>query len=79
MVAPQLAAGAVLAWARALGEFGATITFAGNLQGRTQTVPLAVFQQLQTDSEGAVALSLVLVVISVAVLVVLRDRITGAA
>jgi len=79
MVAPQLAAGAVLAWARALGEFGATITFAGNLQGRTQTVPLAVFQQLQTDSEGAVALSLVLVVISVAVLVALRDRITGAA
>jgi molybdate transport system permease protein len=79
MVAPQLAAGAVLAWARALGEFGATITFAGNLQGRTQTVPLAVFQLLQTDSEGAIALSLVLVVLSIAVLVVLRGRITGTA
>jgi molybdate transport system permease protein len=77
MVAPQLAAGAVLAWARALGEFGATITFAGNLQGRTQTVPLAVFQQLQTDRDGAVALSLVLVVISIAVLVALRERIMG--
>jgi molybdate transport system permease protein len=78
MVGPQLAAGAVLAWARALGEFGATITFAGNLQGRTQTVPLAVFQRLQTDPGGAIALSLVLVVVSIAVLVALRDRITGA-
>ena len=78
MTAPQLAAGAVLAWARALGEFGATITFAGNLQGRTQTVPLAVFQQLQTDRDGAVALSLVLVLVSIAVLVALRGRILGA-
>jgi molybdate transport system permease protein len=77
MVAPQLAAGAVLAWARALGEFGATITFAGNLHGRTQTVPLAVFQLLQMDTEGAIVLSLVLVVISIAVLVALRGRITG--
>jgi molybdate transport system permease protein len=78
MAAPQLAAGAVLAWARALGEFGATITFAGNLQGRTQTVPLAVFQLLQTDQDGAIALSLVLVVLSIGVLVALRGRITGA-
>jgi molybdate transport system permease protein len=77
MVAPQLAAGAVLAWARALGEFGATITFAGNLQGRTQTIPLAVFQKLQTDQEGAIALSLVLVILSICVLVALRERITG--
>lgn len=77
MAAPQLAAGAVLAWARALGEFGATVTFAGNLRGRTQTVPLAVFQQLQTDPDGAITLSLILVVLSVSVLVVLRDRITG--
>jgi molybdate transport system permease protein len=77
MVAPQIAAGAVLAWARALGEFGATITFAGNLEGRTQTLPLAVYQARQTDAPGAVALSLVLVVISVAVLVALRDRVTG--
>ena len=79
MVAPQLAAGAVLAWARALGEFGATITFAGNLQGRTQTIPLAVFQRLQTDPEGAIALSMVLVIVSIAVLVALRHRITGGA
>jgi molybdate transport system permease protein len=78
MVAPQLVAGAILAWARALGEFGATITFAGNLAGRTQTLPLAVYQARQTDAEGAVALSLVLVVISVGVLVALRDRVTGA-
>jgi molybdate transport system permease protein len=79
MVAPQIVAGAILAWARALGEFGATITFAGNLQGRTQTVPLAVFQRLQTAPSGAIALSLVLVAISLAVLVALRDRwITGA-
>jgi molybdate transport system permease protein len=77
MVAPQLAAGAVLTWARALGEFGATITFAGNLEGRTQTVPLAVFQKLQTDQEGAIALSLVLVILSICVLVALRERITG--
>jgi molybdate transport system permease protein len=78
MVAPQLVAGAVLAWARALGEFGATITFAGNLEGRTQTAPLAVFQMLQTgDQEGAIALSLVLVILSICVLVALRERITG--
>jgi molybdate transport system permease protein len=77
MVAPQLVAGAVLAWARALGEFGATITFAGNLEGRTQTLPLAVFQTLQTDQEGAIALSLMLVILSICVLVALRDRITG--
>jgi molybdate transport system permease protein len=78
MAAPQLAAGAVLAWARALGEFGATITFAGNLAGRTQTLPLAVYQARQTDPQGAVALSLLLVVVSVVVLVALRDRITAA-
>ena len=65
------------AWARALGEFGATITFAGNLEGRTQTLPLAVFQKLQTDQEGAIALSLVLVILSICVLVALRERITG--
>jgi molybdate transport system permease protein len=78
LIAPQLGAGAVLAWARALGEFGATVTFAGNLPGRTQTLPLAVYQLRETDAEGAIALSLVLVVISAAVLVALRDRVTGA-
>jgi molybdate transport system permease protein len=78
LVAPQLAAGAALAWARALGEFGATITFAGNLQGQTQTLPLAVYQARQTDPGGAIALSLVLVAISLIVLVALRSRLTEA-
>jgi molybdate transport system permease protein len=78
LVAPQLAAGAVLAWARALGEFGATITFAGNLPGRTQTLPLAIYQAREADLGGAVALSLILVVLSVAVLFALRDRVIGA-
>ncbi|MGZ8565765.1 MAG: ABC transporter permease [Actinomycetota bacterium] len=78
LVAPQLAAGAVLAWARALGEFGATITFAGNLLGKTQTLPLAVYQARQTDPGGAILLSIVLVVLSVGVIVGLRGRITGA-
>ena len=74
-VAPSLLAGAVLAWARALGEFGATITFAGNLQGRTQTMPLAVYQTLQGGDQGAaIVLSLVLVAVSLTVLVALRGR-----
>ena len=77
LVMPSVIAGSVLCWARALGEFGATITFAGNLEGRTQTLPLAVFQKLQTDQEGAIALSLVLVILSICVLVALRERITG--
>jgi molybdate transport system permease protein len=75
MVGPQVAAGAVLTWARALGEFGATITFAGNLAGRTQTLPLTVYQARQTDPGGAILLSLLLVVLSIAVLVALRDRV----
>lgn len=74
MIGPSLAAGLVLSWARALGEFGATITFAGNLQGRTQTLPLAVFVALESDRETAIALSLVMVAVSLTVLVVLRDR-----
>lgn len=75
MVLPQIAAGAVLAWARALGEFGATLMFAGNLRGRTQTLPLAVFEVSQTDPAGSLVIALVLVVVSAAVLVVtLRGR-----
>ncbi|MGH9209654.1 MAG: ABC transporter permease [Acidimicrobiales bacterium] len=74
MVAPSLVAGSVLCWARALGEFGATVTFAGNLQGRTQTMPLAVFLALESDRDAAIALSLVLIAVSLAVLVPLRDR-----
>jgi molybdate transport system permease protein len=73
MIGPSLLAGLVLTWARALGEFGATITFAGNLQGRTQTLPLAVFVALESDREVAVALSLVMVVVSLSVLVALRE------
>jgi molybdate transport system permease protein len=74
LLLPQLAAGLVLTWARALGEFGATITFAGNLRGVTQTLPLAVFEQGQTDPGGAIVVSLLLVVLSLAVLVALRGR-----
>jgi molybdate transport system permease protein len=71
---PSIIAGAVLCWARALGEFGATVTFAGNLQGRTQTMPLAVFLALESDRDAAIALSLVLIAVSLAVLIPLRDR-----
>jgi molybdate transport system permease protein len=74
-ITPALLAGTALAWARALGEFGATITFAGNLQGRTQTLPLATFLSLEAGRpEEALALSLVLLVVSLAVLISLRDR-----
>jgi molybdate transport system permease protein len=74
LLAPQIAAAAVLAWARALGEFGATITFAGNLQGRTQTLPLAVFERLQTDPDAAFALSVLLIAVALAVILALRSR-----
>jgi molybdate transport system permease protein len=78
LVFPSLAAGAALAWARALGEFGATITFAGNLQGRTQTLPLAVYVALETTPDLAIVMSLILLAISLVVLVALRDRWLGA-
>lgn len=78
MVAPGVLAGAVLCWSRALGEFGATIMFAGNFPGRTQTVPLAVYLAMQRSPEAAIVLSLVLLAVSVLVLVLLRDRWTGA-
>jgi molybdate transport system permease protein len=74
MIAPAVVAGAVLAWARALGEFGATITFAGNIVGRTQTLPLAVYQTLDSRPDVAIALSVVLLAVSLIVLVSLRDR-----
>jgi molybdate transport system permease protein len=74
MIAPSLGAGAVLCWARALGEFGATITFAGSFPGQTETMPIAVYYALENDPDAAIALSLVLLVVSVAVLVCLRDR-----
>ena len=78
MIGPSVLAGSVLCWARALGEFGATITFAGNFPGRTQTMPIAVYLALETDPEAAIALSLVLLTVSVVILVSLRDRVLNA-
>src|SRR6266699_1467366 len=77
LVRPSLVAGAVLCWARALGEFGATITFAGNFPGRTQTMPLAVYLALESNPDAAIILSLVLLAVSLAVLIGLRDRWLG--
>ena len=74
LVRPAVAAGAALAWARALGEFGATITFAGNFPGRTQTSPLAVYIELENRPEAGLALSLVLLAVSLTILVVMRGR-----
>ncbi|MFC5381053.1 ABC transporter permease [Aquipuribacter nitratireducens] len=78
LVLPGLAAGAVLCFARALGEFGATITFAGSLPGTTRTTPVAVYLALETDPDQAVVLSLVLLAVSLAVLALLRERWLGA-
>ncbi len=77
-IRPALVAGAVLAWARALGEFGATITFAGNFPGTTQTMPLAVYLSLETNPEAAIILALVLIAVSFVVIVGLRDRWFGS-
>lgn len=77
LLRPQIVAGAVLAGARSLGEFGATITFAGNIGGRTQTLPLSVFETLQTDPGGAVLQALLLVVLSLAAMIALRGRLSG--
>jgi molybdate transport system permease protein len=77
---PGIVAGAVLCWARALGEFGATVTFAGNFPGTTRTMPVQIYLALQESPDGAIALSLVLIVVSVAVLALLRERwLSGAA
>jgi molybdate transport system permease protein len=72
LVLPGLVSGAVLSFARALGEFGATITFAGSLQGVTRTLPLEIYLQRETDADAAVALSLLLVVVAVVVIAVAR-------
>src|SRR5690606_13488903 len=74
MIAPSLTAVLLLTWARALGAFAATVTFAVNVHGRTQTLPLAVFVALETVREAAIALSLVMVAVSLTVLVLLRER-----
>lgn len=78
-IRPALVAGTVLAWARALGEFGATITFAGNFPGTTRTMPLATYVSLETDPDEALVLALILIAVSFAVLVGLRDRWLGSA
>ncbi|KAB8176058.1 ABC transporter permease [Microbispora catharanthi] len=74
LIMPGVVAGAVLCWARALGEFGATITFAGNFPGTTRTMPLAVYLALETEPDAAIVLSLVLLAVSVVILASLRDR-----
>lgn len=74
MLAPQIAAALVLSWARALGEFGATITFAGNFRGRTQTLPLAVFEQFQSDPDAAFMVSILLMGTAFLVIFALRGR-----
>jgi molybdate transport system permease protein len=79
LISPGVAAGAVLCWARALGEFGATITFAGNFPGKTQTMPLSVYLALQSDPEAAIVLSLILLLVSLATLLLLRERWLGRA
>ena len=72
LAAPALGAGLVLAWARALGEFGATIMFAGNVAGRTQTLPLLVYSEFQGSLDAAAAAATVLVVAAFGVLVAVR-------
>lgn len=74
LVLPSLAAAAMLAWARAIGEFGATVTFAGNLPGRTQTLPLATFLALETDLDQAILLSLLVLVPTIILLAIIRGR-----
>ena len=78
MIAPSIAAGMALTWARALGEFGATITFAGNLQGKTQTLPLAIFLAFENNEPAGIVLSILLLTISIVVLVVVGNRVFGA-
>ena len=79
LVLPGIGAGMLLSWARSMGEFGATITFAGNYPGTTQTMPLLIYSRLQSDPDAAYALGLVLLVFALVVLAVLRDRWLGAA
>jgi molybdate transport system permease protein len=74
LLLPALASGVVLSFARALGEFGATITFAGSLEGVTRTLPLEVYAQAEADVDSAVALSLLLIVVAVLVIVAARPR-----
>lgn len=74
IIRPAVISGAVLSFARALGEFGATITLAGNLPGVTQTMPTATYITMQTDPDAALTLSLLLLVVAMVILFALRDR-----
>jgi len=77
---PGIVSGAVLSWARALGEFGATITFNGSFPGTTRTMPSQIYFALATDRDSAIALSLLMIVVSVVILALLRERwISGVA
>lgn len=78
VAAPALVAGAAMSWARSLGEFGATLMFAGNLEGRTQTLPLAIYTALESDIRTARALSLLLVVVAFALLLIIRSALKRA-
>jgi molybdate transport system permease protein len=68
-----------MAWARALGEFGATLMFAGNLEGKTQTLPLAIYTALESDMRAAQALALLLVVVAFGLLLVVRGQLLAGA
>ena len=72
LAAPAVGAGLVLAWARALGEFGATILFAGNIEGRTQTLPLLVYSEFQEGVDAAIAAATILVLAALGVLLAVR-------
>ncbi len=74
LVLPGLVSGAVLAFARSLGEFGATLTFAGSLQGVTRTLPLEIYLQRETDADAAVALSLLLITVAAVIVIVSGTR-----
>jgi molybdate transport system permease protein len=76
-IRPALVAGAVLSWARAFGEFGATISFAGSFPGKTRTLPLLVYLDLDVDPQQGLVVALLMVAVSFAVLVALRDRWLG--
>jgi len=75
MIGPSIAAGMALSWARALGEFGATITFAGNFPGKTQTLPLAIYLAFENNDPAGIVLSVGLLAISVLVLVIVGSRV----
>jgi molybdate transport system permease protein len=77
MIAPSIAAGMALTWARALGEFGATITFAGNFPGKTQTLPLAIYLAFENNDPAGIVLSILLLVVSIVVLAVVGSRVFG--